>query len=254
MQEWFFLRGLIRESGHWLDFPREFSYRFPEDKLHFLEIPGSGKRCREDSPLSIPEMVDALQADFLQQRQHSEKPFIFAVSLGAMVTLEWLNRCPGQFAGAVLCNTSVRGLSPMHHRLHPRNYPDIFRLLLTPHSLEAREAKVLSLVSNRPERHAMATLKYTRIQQARPMSRRNAVRQIYAASRYRLKDRPADTPILLLNSAGDRFVNPVCTEALGKWLTIPWQTHPSAGHDLPLDEPEWVLERVDEWRQHLGVI
>jgi hypothetical protein len=27
-----------------------------------------------------------------------------------------------------------------------------------------------------------------------------------------------------------------------------FQEHPTAGHDLPLDAPDWVIERVSAWQ------
>ncbi|PIQ28239.1 alpha/beta hydrolase [bacterium (Candidatus Blackallbacteria) CG17_big_fil_post_rev_8_21_14_2_50_48_46] len=252
MTHWFFLRGLIRESGHWLQFPRQFKQAQPESDLHFLEIPGTGHRFQEKSPTSIAGMVEALQADFLRQNSEtSAKPWILSISLGAMITLEWLVRYPDQFAGAVLINTSLRGLSPVHHRLQPHNYPWILRLLLVTRDLEARERHLLRLVSNEPHHHLIAASKFAKIQHIRPISRENALRQLYAASQYQLGSKPKQTPILLLNSEGDRFVNPECTRALAKFLELPYQSHPHAGHDLPLDAPEWVIEKILDWQKSL---
>ncbi|MGE3726191.1 MAG: alpha/beta fold hydrolase [Candidatus Sericytochromatia bacterium] len=251
MADWIFLRGLIREAGHWLQFPRQFKHAFPQDRVHFFEIPGTGQHFQADSPTEIGAMVEALQTDFAKRLPNlSEKPLILSISLGSMVTLEWLSRYPQQFGGAVLINTSLSSLNPVYERLQPHNYPWILKLLATP-SPEVRERQLLKLVSNEPQHHILAASKFAAIQHLRPVSRANALRQLYAASRYHLKDKPTGVPLLLLNSEGDRFVNPVCTEALAKYLDVPWQTHPHAGHDLPLDAPEWVLERIQAWRQHL---
>jgi hypothetical protein len=50
-----------------------------------------------------------------------------------------------------------------------------------------------------------------------------------------------------LNSLGDRMVAPACTEAIAKRWNVESKTHPWAGHDLPLDDPEWVIAMVVEW-------
>lgn len=251
MTDWIFLRGLIREAGHWLQFPRQFKHAFPQDTVHFFEIPGTGQHFQADSPTEIGAMVEALQIDFAKRLPNlSEKPLILSISLGSMVSLEWLSRYPDQFGGAVLINTSLSSLNPVYERLRPHNYPWIVKLLATP-SPEVRERQLLKLVSNEPQHHALAAAKFAAIQHLRPISRANALRQLYAASRYSLKSKPTGIPLLLLNSEGDRFVNPVCTEALAKYLDVPWQTHPHAGHDLPLDAPEWVIERVRDWCQRL---
>ena len=54
-------------------------------------------------------------------------------------------------------------------------------------------------------------------------------------------------PTLVLSSAGDRLVNPLCSTR----LAAAWQTahaqHPWAGHDLPHDDGEWVCRQLGSW-------
>jgi hypothetical protein len=72
------------------------------------------------------------------------------------------------------------------------------------------------------------------------------VRQLYAASRFRA---PASLPLptLALGTRGDRFVDPRCTERLAAHFGLPVRWHDTAGHDLPADAPEWVIEQVSAW-------
>jgi len=58
------------------------------------------------------------------------------------------------------------------------------------------------------------------------------------------------TPTLLLASAGDQLVSLKCSQALAAAWQCPIQTHPWAGHDLPLDDPPWVIARVQAWLSH----
>jgi hypothetical protein len=50
-----------------------------------------------------------------------------------------------------------------------------------------------------------------------------------------------------MNSLGDRMVDPACTQAIAREWNVTPKTHPWAGHDLPLDDPEWVALAVAEW-------
>ncbi|MGZ5183361.1 MAG: alpha/beta fold hydrolase, partial [Ramlibacter sp.] len=75
----------------------------------------------------------------------------------------------------------------------------------------------------------------------------NALRQLWAAARYRAPDRPPAVPLLLLASAGDRLVHPSCSARLADRWEVPLRLHPWAGHDLPLDDPAWVLDHVLSW-------
>jgi hypothetical protein len=53
--------------------------------------------------------------------------------------------------------------------------------------------------------------------------------------------------VLLLRSLQDRLVNPVCSERMAEQWDWPVRTHPEAGHDLPLDDADWVIKQIQDW-------
>ena len=63
----------------------------------------------------------------------------------------------------------------------------------------------------------------------------------------RASDRQAGVPILLLASLGDRLVSPRCSERIARAWNAPLRMRPDAGHDLPLDDPDWVLGQLLDW-------
>jgi pimeloyl-ACP methyl ester carboxylesterase len=242
--EWIFLRGLVREQGHWSGFLEQFSARFPEAKIHALDIPGAGQRWGEQSLLSLEEVAEVLKQSLPSK---SDKPrFVFAISLGAMVGSVLLQRWPDSFQGAVFLNTSFRGFSPFWHRLRPSAYGSILQAVCSPSILE-REKIILSLTSREGSQRQELATKWAAIQEARPVSRSNALRQILSAARFRPDLEPPKVPLLILNGAGDRLVNPKCSVAIAHAWNSPLLVHPTAGHDLTLDEPHWVLDQVGEW-------
>jgi pimeloyl-ACP methyl ester carboxylesterase len=168
--------------------------------------------------------------------------------MGGMVGLEWMKNWPKDFQAAVLVNTSVRGLSPLYYRLQPRNYPRILRILLS-NNPEFVERTILEMTSHNQSRFKELTEDWARIQKERPVSAINALKQIIAASRFLPSGEKPSVPILLLNGAGDHLVNPACSRALAENWNLPLRVHPTAGHDLTLDEPEWVLEQVRDWQK-----
>lgn len=243
-ETWFFLRGLVREQGHWSGFLEEFRARFPERRVVALDLPGNGSRFREDSPVSIPEMARAVRAAAAGSR--SDKNYLFAISLGAMVGLEWMHQAPGDFDGAVLVNTSLRGISPLHHRLRPANYGTLLKIMRTA-DYEERERLILSITSNVPENIARWAGPWAEIQRRQPVSVRNALRQLLAAIRFAppvAKPRP---PLLILNSARDELVNPACSRRIAKLWDAPLLVNERAGHDLTLDDPAWVLGALERF-------
>jgi pimeloyl-ACP methyl ester carboxylesterase len=86
------------------------------------------------------------------------------------------------------------------------------------------------------------------------VSRVNVIRQLAAAARYQAPAGAPLMPVLLLAGAGDRLVSPRCSEALARQWSAPLAVHPTAGHDLPLDDGAWVAGQVKGWIDRYGVM
>ena len=180
------------------------------------------------------------------------------MSLGAVIATAWAARHPQELAGAVLINTSMCP-SPPQQRLRPHSLLPLLRLLLAaPGSLEREEA-VLRLTRNLPQRDAAApalttptaltTLitEWAAWQRECPVSRANALRQVWADARWRApRARPA-VALLLLTSSAEALVDTGCSVQLARHWGWPLVTHPWAGHDLPLDDAPWVAAQVGAW-------
>jgi pimeloyl-ACP methyl ester carboxylesterase len=244
MNTCFFLRGLVRESGHWSGFLEAFQQDFPDWKLVALDLPGCGNRNLETSPLSIDAIVERLRREYLEKR--TEKNYFFAISLGAMVGFHWLQKYSEDFSGAVFCNTSMKGLSPLHHRLQPSQWGKILGLFFTKDTKKI-ERSILEITCERKTRFAELEQAWTKIQEARPVSKRNALRQLLAAARYSPSAQGPTAKVLLLNGAKDRLVSPNCSVAIAQKWNVPLLVHPEAGHDLTLDEPSWVLTQTKDF-------
>jgi predicted alpha/beta hydrolase family esterase len=80
-----------------------------------------------------------------------------------------------------------------------------------------------------------------------PVSRANAVRQLIAAARYRAPREKPPPPLLILASAADSLVDPSCSRQLAVCWKCEVLEHPTAGHDLPLDDGPWVASKVHQW-------
>jgi pimeloyl-ACP methyl ester carboxylesterase len=242
-RKWYFLRGLVREAGHWGSFVQEFKSRFPQDEIHCLDIPGCGVRYQEESLTSIAETVDALRSN---EKNSKEPVYLFSLSLGAMIAIDWMARYPDEVAGGVFINTSFRSLSPFYKRLRWQNYLDILRTLLSQSAVD-RERKIIEMVINSRDKRNEVLKDWVDLAKRHPVSKANAIKQIIAASRYRLPTLPSK-PALILNASGDRFVDSQCSVQFHqKWTKSHFRTHPQAGHDLPMDAPKWVIDEVEKW-------
>lgn len=240
---WVFLRGLTRESAHWGSFPQAFQRALPNANVVVLDMPGNGALHRQRSPLSIAPLVDFCRAELLRQG-HAPPYRVLAMSMGAMVTAQWAQTAPRELAGAVLINTSFRPFNPIHQRLRPRNYARLLRMLLLRASDEALERMVLHMTSNHADQHPDALADWIAIRHQRPVSAGNALRQLVAAARFRASPQAPPCPVLLLGSERDGLVHVQCTRAIAQHWGSAVALHPDAGHDLPLDAPQWVIEQV----------
>ena len=247
---WVLLRGLSRESGHWGDFPvvlqREIERRQPAAQLLMLDLPGNGALYRETSPTQVSAMVESCRAQ-LQHLGVRGPVHLLAMSLGAMVACDWAARYPRELSAGVLINTSLQPFSPFYHRLRPLNYLSLLFLSLSSVGFRRREAKVLAMTANLQIQPEAVLDRWVELQRRHPVRLRNSLRQLMAASRYRASlIRPA-VPMLLLCSKSDHLVDWRCSQAICRAWGAPLRMHVQAGHDLPLDDPQWVAQAVAEW-------
>lgn len=246
MNTWILLRGLTREAAHWGDFPTVFERVIPDTRVLTLDLPGNGRCHQGTSPATVAGMVAACRAE--RARQGVEGPvYLLAMSLGAMVAAEWARVAPDELVACVLINTSLKPFSPFHHRLLPHNYPTLLRLALGRMSPEDAERTVFRLTCNHPDRQAAVIDQWGQIRRLRPVRPGNALRQLVAAARFQAPRQVPRVPILLLGSEHDRLVSHHCSEAIARAWGCPLLSHPTAGHDLPQDDPSWVARRVRDW-------
>lgn len=249
---WVLLRGLIRESRHWEGFPARLRERFPADEVLTLDLPGNGVLHDLHSPVRVELMVASVREALA--RAGREPPFhVVALSLGAMTAVDWLHRFPQEVAGAVLMNTSAPRFSPFWHRLRPANYRRILvDGLLTKDRLR-RERAILAITSNLlgPDERDAVARRWQGYAQTHGTTRSNALRQIWAALRFRAPEAlPEEVPVLILNGAGDRLVDPACSRALSTAWKVPLAVHPQAGHDLTLDAGVWTADSIAAWLEN----
>lgn len=243
---WVLLRGLTRESGHWGAFVERLQVAMPSARVLALDLPGNGARRHERSPARVEAMTDSVRAELAAMGV--VPPYrLLALSLGAMVAIDWATRHPHEVAGAVLMNTSLSRFSPFHHRLRPANYPALLALLAGRGGVAGREATLLRLTSARPAAHPDAVAAWAAIFRERPVTAGNALRQLLAAMRFRAPANPPRVPLTFLVGAGDRLVHPDCSRVVARAWRAPLIEHPWAGHDLPLDDEGWVVEQVVRW-------
>ncbi|MFZ9885859.1 MAG: alpha/beta fold hydrolase [Myxococcota bacterium] len=243
-RRWVCLRGLVRESRHWGDFPARLCAEVKGSLSSplLLDLPGVGHEAGRRVPSTVSGFVDVLRPRLFPSRRPDTRDCLLAVSLGGMVALDWLARFPDDFECAVVINTSTADLSSPFARFHPRHIPAILRAAWRG-GIE-RERILLDITTNDPalDRDAVAR-RHATYAEERPIGVGVFAAQLLAASRCRTPRR-VEVPLLVLASKADRLVDVRCSMRLAEQLGCEISLHESAGHDLPLDDPDWVIAAV----------
>ncbi len=246
MATWIILRGLTRETAHWGSFPQYLGHVLPDARIIALDLPGNGTLHQQRSPLNIAALVEFCR--FEMARLGLAPPYhLLAMSMGAMVAAQWACEVPQEVAAAVLINTSFRPFNPVYQRLRPANWGTLLRLALLPLSPENIERSVMHMTSQRGATHADELATWIHVRRQRPVQASNALRQLLCAARFIARHQPPEVPVLLLGSRLDQLVDVQCTLRIAQHWGCSMALHTSAGHDLPLDDPQWVVQQVHHW-------
>ena len=256
---WILLRGLAREARHWGTLPSELeaalnSGSVKGSRVDTIDLPGAGRYSEMRSPMSVSEIAEFVREKFIEARRRiresgAEPPSqvcLVAVSLGGMVACEWLTEWPGDLTACVLVNTSFKGYSSGRRRLNPSTLPHFRRIFTAPSGLE-REKAILRMISNRPETHEQIANAWHEISLSRPFARQNFFRQMFAAARFVPRLSMPPVPVLIVSSQRDRMVHHSCSAEIARRWNAEHRIHETAGHDLPLDEPEWMIQQLVDW-------
>lgn len=241
MSPWIFLRGLTRESRHWGDLPALWSAR-GLGRPSRIDLPGNGTACHAPVPADVRGIMEAVRAT-ARTAGVTAPCRILAMSLGAMVATEWAQRYPGEVAGLVLVNTSMRPFSTLPQRLRPQNWAALIGMAHHWHDRARCARTVHRLTCERMDTRDADLAAWLAIDQTAPVTRAAALRQLLAAARYRAAAAPP-CPTLILSSDADRLVNPICSARIASAWQAQHLRHPWAGHDLPHDDAGWLCEAV----------
>lgn len=241
------IRGLSRQQLHWGEFPERLR-ALSGGEIVFEDLPGFGSRYQEASPRRIEEIADEVApVIFAKKNLVAGKVNLVGISMGGMVALCLAQRYPTKVASLVLINSSFKPYAKFYERLQPKAYTGFLRAWFNP-VMRYSEREILRLSSNfkaSDERLLDEWLDYRRNQ---PPSRRAAIKQILAASQFYFRGEKPVEKMLLIASKQDRIVSYKCSENAAKALKADYRCHLYAGHDLPLDAPQWLAEQIVEWR------
>jgi alpha-beta hydrolase superfamily lysophospholipase len=237
-----FMRGLIRENAHSKFFIDQIKKEHPEVNFLGLEVRGNGKLFKDKSFTDIKDYVKDSRIQFLKvKKEHpNAKNYLAAFSLGGMIATEWLKTHPNDFNKVMLFNTSLKGYCSLPQRFLFKNIPKYLKYVFYQDKREI-ESVIHSMIINRSDNKKELLDHWVNIREKRPVSVANTLRQMFAASTYEPpKSIPAKN-IIIAVGLGDNLVSPECSKSIAKRWETPLFTHPTGGHDITNDQPDWVI-------------
>jgi pimeloyl-[acyl-carrier protein] methyl ester esterase len=242
-QTWIFFRGLSREASHWGEFRDLISSKFPEDQVLFADLPGTGKSSARFAPRTIGETVDSIRNDAKELHSRGSQLIIVGLSMGGMVAMDWALRYPDEVKHLVLINSSCRDSGSVGERF--RWHTLVLLLLgLIPFLRMWVERKMLLIVMNNGAKVEAMWKVWRQVASERVTPAKIVLAQLIAAASFKLPDRHSSLPCTVISSTTDRLVSPSNSEFLHRWWNANLVTHPTAGHDLPADDGDWLLDEL----------
>jgi len=246
----FLLRGLAREIRHWGSFPHILKESHTCAEIIPLEIPGAGHLRNLQSPIKTEDYIVNIRSQyqqFLKLHDQCDISVIIGLSFGGMLAATWISLFPEDFQASVFINCSSRS-SSFYERFRIRSALSLIQSLFTRDSKKC-EKIIASCVCNVADIEVVAS-SWAKIRDDAPITGSNALRQLYSAARFRFPT-AITIPSLILCSSKDRLVSHSCSTRIAKQLQLPLITHPTAGHDLTTDAPEWCSETINHWLEKI---
>ncbi|ASK79489.1 hypothetical protein CF386_10540 [Paraphotobacterium marinum] len=230
------LRGLMRDKRHW----RSFILALEKHK-HFnvfcIDLPGTGELSHIKSPSNIESCAKYLNKNI----PHFGMPvYIIGLSMGGMVASEFMKiQNKNRIFGIFIINSSNGAFNKFYQRLNFKS------LLLIPFFLilsAKYQEKLIAYLTSNNSKIVQNEIQYWFIyRKQRKITTLNFLRQLYASSHYKQYLKPSEN-IVFIGSKKDRLVNFNCTEKWAKAWQSKYYIHETAGHDIPLDDPIWLIK------------
>lgn len=249
-----FLRGLLREQAHWGEFQQHVKKTLSNRQCLFIDTPGNGHFFEEKSPLHVRDISLHIIEQLNTLIPPEQVVDIVSISMGGMIALDLATLAPKRINTVVLINSSLRNFSPLYHRMLPSTWGSLLMMCFS--TAVGKELKILAITSNLEEYLlSTGTNKYQiiskkiinewlLIRQRNPVSLINGIRQLIAAARYQLNVKP-NVNLAVINSTCDQLVAECCSSEIAKAWDIELHSHAWAGHDIALDDSQWLCEKID---------
>lgn len=240
--------GLTKESSHWdPDFVNNVKKAFGTHDLLLLDLPGSGSRLNEKSPLTIKEIVESTREYYQDRLNNDKEKILISISMGGMVGSKWCHLFPNDFSYFVIMNSSFKNLSPVHKRVQPGAMKEFLKIFTTKDH-EKREEKIIKLCSNNESKHAQTLKTWVKLAEEKAMTQENMLRQTIAAARFSM-DFKLKNKVLIIVALYDKLAHFTCSQKIRDFWEADYQEidSPDVGHAIHIDASSQAPEIIHKW-------
>ncbi len=252
---WLLLRGLVREQRHWREFKNIFAQKTGA-RIYTLDHPGIGTEVGTD----CPSTVSAIMRDDRERFTHLRKVVLdqtgdsdwalCSISLGSMVALQWAAEYSNDFSKIVITNTSAKPLCTTFERFIPKNILNLPKFFFNKNKFK-RERTILEMTANMHSKSSLDEIasEYAQFALEHDKFKKTGLAQLVAGSCFVIPEtlyhsHGKQNSWLVLNSRNDRLVHTNCSQKIAEFLNAPIYFHEKAGHDLSLDDPQWMADTI----------
>jgi len=250
----FLIRGLTREAGHWgSTFDGLLNERFDKPQITYMDLPGSGIFYDKKASVKLSKMSEQTRSYYLETiKKSKDKKIVVATSLAGMMMLEWSQKYNEDFDAIVLSAVGLKKVCTSKERVSPSAKRKMFNIGTT-FNLKEKERKIYQINSNNEVKENKVVDNWVEIQEKRPMSFFNTMKQALSGLFYNPQITKSKIPILVLGSKKDAVVSEECIKKVALHLGAKYKLHETSGHGIPIDAPDWMADSIQEWLEEISL-
>jgi pimeloyl-ACP methyl ester carboxylesterase len=244
----FLILGIARESDNWRHPVQQLQATLPDYEIIALDNAGMGVYHKMKTPFFINSNLDFLKKQF--DLLKGEENYLLGWSMGGMIVAAWNKRYPNDMKGILLMTTSFGAFQMPWYRLRIEILLPITIAIFSQGA--KREQRLFNGICRNETNREMLTAEWLKAQQERPVSPLNILRQLHACIYFLGYKFKQTHPTLIIGAPQDQLVNNKCSTAIAKrWKSAKYVEHPTVGHDVFNDAPEWVSNEIKIWLKEI---
>ena len=237
------LRGLGRWSEHWLGFESLLASK----GLRVITIDNRGFGESKDVKIDRHSRMDEFADDvaLIISKEAPSGAHVIGVSLGGMIALSLAAMKPQLVKSLVIVNSSVAGADV--NRISTRAILAIISVIIgSKKGYERLAGILLGATSSAEKKSKMASAWAAIDSRKRPLFGHVWAQLMAARSFHGLVEMASvRCPVIVIKSEGDLFVDPANSDFIhGTLKGSTMIKHPTAGHELAFDDPEWFADII----------